>query len=328
MADLSTEYMGLKMNSPIIVGSYSLSKQIDNIKAAEDAGAGALVIKSLFEEQLQMEAFQLDQEMSRYENMISEALSFHPDMDHGGAVEHLHWMEETRKAVKMPIIASLNAISPGQWSEYAVKLEEAGADALELNLFGVITDKEVTSREVLKSMVASVKRVVNQTNIPIAVKMSPYFASPAFAAAAFDEAGADALVLFNRFAQPDIDIESEELKFSMVLSQAGEIGNILRWTGLLYGKLSADLCASTGIHDWQGVVKALLAGADAVQVVSCLMKHGIPYLKTLNEGLDKWMDNKGYANISEFRGKASHALGDNPYAYERAQYIKVLLGFD
>ena len=328
MSDLSTTYLGLKLNSPVILGSCSLSKKIDNIIAAEQAGAGAIVIKSLFEEQLQMEAIKLSQELEKYENMIGEALSFHPAMEHGGPSEYLMWLKKARKAVKMPIIGSLNAISPGKWIDYAVKMAETGIDALELNMFGIITDPSVSGHDVILSMVETLKEVNKKVRIPIAVKMSPYFASPAFAAKYFDTEGADALVLFNRFAQPDIDIESESLKFDMTYSHSCDLGHTLRWTGLLYGKVTADLCASTGIFSAEDVVKALLAGANSVQVVSSVMQNGIEFISTLNEGLDNWMKAKGYGSIANFRGKASEALGDDSFGYERAHYIKALLGFD
>ncbi|MBN1551646.1 dihydroorotate dehydrogenase-like protein, partial [bacterium] len=322
MTDLSTKYMGLQLKSPIIVGSCSLSKNIDNIIAAEKAGAGAIVIKSLFEEQLQMEAVQLESELKLYENMISEALSFHPDMEHGGTSEFIMWVKKARDQVSIPIIASLNAISTGNWVDYAVELADAGVDGLELNFFGVITDPYMMGREVLAIMVAILEDIKARVNLPVAVKLSPYLTTPAYAARVLSESGADALVLFNRFAQPDINIKSEKLLYNMVYSQPVEQGHTLRWIGLLSEKVKSDLCASTGIHTSDDVIKMILAGADSVQMVSAIMKHGISYISTLNEELLKWMKDKGYASLEDFRGKIVQHRGKNDYAFERSQYIK------
>lgn len=328
MPDLTTSYMGLKLASPVIVGSCSLSKRIEAIKAAEDAGAGALVIKSLFEEQLQLESVRLENELQCYAEMIGEALSFHPKIEHGGPSEHLLWVEKARKAVKMPLIASLNAISTGEWTRYAVQLQNTGIDALELNLFSIITDPRLSGHDVMKAMLTIVSEIKARVTIPISVKMSPYFAAPVYAAAEFEKAGAKALILFNRLAQPDIDIHSEKLSTGMVLSAREEIGHSLRWVGLLHGVSKADLCAATGIHTADCVIKALLAGASTVQVVSTLYVHGIKYISTLNQGLIEWMNVKGYRMLDDFRGKVSRLRSADPYAFERAQYIKALLGFD
>ena len=328
MPDLSTTYMGMRLSSPVIVGACALSKRVDNIKAAEDAGAGALVIKSLFEEQLQSEALQLDAALAEYENMIAESIRFHPSLEHGGTAEHLMWMERARKAVKMPLIASLNAVSPGAWSDFAAQLAGAGADALELNFYSVITNANITDAGVLKAFVDTLADVKAKVKIPVAVKMSPYFAAPLNAAMALCQAGADGLVLFNRFAQPDIDIDLEKLSLNMSLSSKSELGHTLRWTGLMSGKVSADLCANTGIYDAEDGIKTLLAGANAFQTVSVLIAKGLPFIRRINEGISGWMSRKGYNSIADFRGKVSEAKVSDPFAFERAQYIKALLGFD
>ena len=328
MPNLSTTYMGLKLTSPVIVGSCSLSKRVVAIQAAEAAGAGALVIKSLFEEQIQLESVKLDAELNNYAEMIGEALSFHPKFEHGGPSEHLLWVEKARKAVKMPLIASLNAISTGEWTRYAVQLENTGVDALELNLFSVITDPGLSGHDVMKAMLSIVHEIRSRVRIPISIKMSPYFAAPLYAAAEFEKAGANALVLFNRLAQPDIDIHSEKLSTGMVLSAHEEIGHSLRWIGLMHGIAKTDLCAATGIHTSDCLIKALLAGASAVQVVSTLYMHGVKHISTLNQGLTEWMNVKGYRSIGDFQGKVSRQRTTDPYAFERAQYVKALLGFD
>ncbi len=328
MTDISTVYMGLKLKSPIIVGSCSLSKDISNIKAAQDAGAGALVIKSLFEEQIQTEAMQMEQELSCYADMIDEAMSFHPAFEHGGAEEHLMWIRKTRQKVTMPLIASLNAVSPGEWSNYAKLLEDAGVDAIELNLYSVITDFKVTDADVLKAMKATVEDVKSKVDIPVAAKLGPYFTSPGNAAKAMDDSRADALVIFNRFANFNIDADDESLKYDMVLSSPGEISHPLRWVSMLYGKVNADLCGSTGVHHADDVIKMILAGSNAVQVTSTLYTNGIDYIQTLNNGLAQWMQDKGYKSLADFQGKVSKARSADPFAYERAQYINILLGFD
>lgn len=328
MTNISTVYMGLKLRSPLIVGSCSLSKSIDNIKAAQDAGAGALVIKSLFEEQIQAESAKMAEELGSYADMIDEALSFHPEFEHGGPEEHLMWVRKTRREVTMPIIASLNAISPGKWVDYAVQLESAGVDALELNLYSVITDFNVTGQAVIDAMAATVQAVKSRVNIPVAAKLSPYFASPGAAARAMDAARVDGLVLFNRFAHYNIDVETETPTYDMVLSSPSEISHSLQWISLLNEKLDADLCGATGVHHPEDVIKMILAGASAVQVVSTLYTNGIGYLETLNRGLTLWMEDKGYRSLADFQGKVSRARSSDPYAHERAQYINILLGFD
>ena len=328
MPDLATMYMGLKLNSPVIVGACSLSKRTDKIKAAQDAGAGALVIKSLFEEQIQMEAVRLAESLAEYENMIVESLSFHPRIEHGGPQEFLSWIEKTRREVSMPLIASLNAVSPGAWTEFAIELENTGIDALELNLYAVITDPRVGESQVLDSMLETVRSVKSKVKIPVSVKLSPYFASPGFAIQSFDETGIEGLVFFNRFAQPNVNVKEARLYVDMSMSDKNEQGHTLRWIGLMHGKTRASLCASTGIHDADDVLKMLLAGADAVQVVSAIYLHGLNYIHTINDGISSWMKEKGYISISEFKGKLSKSSQPDPFAFERAQYIKALLGFD
>lgn len=327
MVNLSTVYMGIKLKSPFIVGACSLTSNMDSIRQAEDAGAGAIVIKSLFEEQIQAEAVKLEDSLQAYGNMIAEAVSFHPEYEHSGPEEHLRWIEKTRNAVAMPIIASLNAISPGKWTDYAQKLVDAGADALELNLFGLVTDANVSGDDAIRAMAATAAEVKSKVTVPVAIKMTPFLLSPGHAAAAFDKTGIDGLVIFNKFARFDIDTTSESVRYHMAMSASRDLEHSLRWVSLLHEKVDADLCGSSGIHTAEDAAKMILAGAGTVQVVSALYQRGVSYLKELNAGLNDWMQKKSYDSIQKFQGKLSRSRADNPYTYERHQYVKALLGF-
>jgi dihydroorotate dehydrogenase (fumarate) len=328
MADLSTSYMGIKLQSPVVVGACSLSKQLDHIKKAEELGAGALVVKSLFEEQIQLERQALEDMLSAQADVSAEATSTMPSLEHAGPKEHLFWLEKTRKAVKMPLIASLNAVEPGSWFDWAKQIEGTGVDGIELNLFTLGTNTEETAQQVEQKLYRIVEGVLGKVTIPVAAKLSPHFTSIANVAHELDKRGVKALVLFNRFFQPDIDVDKTVLVERPHLSRPEEHMLPLRWIGLLSGRVKADLIASTGLHNVPAIAKMLLAGASAVQVTSALYVHKIGHLKTLNDGLGQWMGAHGYANVAAFRGKLSQQKLSDPTAYERAQYIKLLLGFD
>ena len=327
MANLSTVYMGIKLKSPFIVGACSLTSDMDSIRQAEDAGAGAIVIKSLFEEQIQAEAVKLEESLSAYEDMIAEAVTFHPEYDHAGPDEHLHWIEKTRSAVSMPLIASLNAVSPGKWTDYAQNLVDAGADALELNLYGIVTDPRVSADDTVRAMAATAAEVKSKVSVPVAVKLTPYLLAPGHTAAQLDNAGIDGLVIFNRFARFDIDPVSETVRYHMAMTASRDLEHSLRWISLLHDKIDADLCGSSGLHTVEDAAKMILGGAGSVQVVSALYQRGMNYLKELNSGLSEWMDKKGYDSIQAFQGKVSRARSENPFKFERHQYIKALMGF-
>ena len=328
MADLSTTYMGIKLASPIVVGACSLSSHVDRIKRLEELGAGALVIKSLFEEQIELERAELSDALEVGSGYYQEANSYFPEVEHGGPEQHCFWVQKARKSVKMPLIASLNAASMGSWVDWAVRLEETGVDGLELNVFTLGTDMSVSGADIEARLYEVVESVKSKVKIPVSVKLSPYFTSPSYVAKQLDQRGVDALVLFNRFFQPDIDVAWEKVSGRLRLSTPAEQATSLRWIGLLAGRLSNDLIASKGIHDGKTVAKMLLAGANAVQVVSALYVHGLDHLKVMNENLAAWMDEKGYATIDDFKGKLGRKNLDEPGVYERAQYIKLLLGFD
>jgi dihydroorotate dehydrogenase (fumarate) len=325
MSSLKTTYMGIELDAPIVVAASSISSLIDRIKLAEQAGAGLLVIRSLFEEQIQIEALRMEDQLSVGAESFPEALSYFPEIEHGGAQEHLMWVEKTRQEVDLPLIASLNAVSPGSWTNYAKQLEATGVDGLELNVYAVATNPKQAGADIEKTLYETVEAVKAEVKIPVAVKLSPFYTSVANVVHELDKRGADAVVLFNRFLQPDIDIKTESLKQEMVYSSNEELKLPLRWVALLYGRVKADLALNTGVHSGMDAAKAFLAGAQIVQVASALLENGIPYLSTMLRELEGWMEAKGYEELDDFRGKLSQKKVDDPFAFERAQYVKLLM---
>ncbi len=328
MANLSTSYLGIELDNPIVVGSCSLSKNVETIKQIEGAGAGALVLKSLFEEQVQLEQEALRQELERYQDLYAEAQSLFPPTDNSQPKEHLYWVERAKKAVSIPVIASLNAVYEPTWVDYASQLAETGVDALELNFYSVPLDPSQSSADIEGRELAIFEKVRAAVKIPIAVKLHSHYTHVLNMTRAFDERGANGVVLFNRLFQPDIDVESEQESQTRVLSSGGSSSEALRWTGILHGQLKGDIIASSGIATGEDVVKMLLAGASSVQVVSALYANGIKHIGTMKKELGDWMGRKGYDSLSDFRGKASKKNVADPWAFERAQYLKALLGFD
>jgi dihydroorotate dehydrogenase (fumarate) len=325
MADLSTTYMGIRLKNPLVVAASSISGMIDRVKLAEQAGAGALVIRSLFEEQILFDSMKFEEALSVGSESFAESLSYFPKMKHGEADEHLMWVEKTKKAVSMPVIASLNAVSAGAWTKYARQLEGVGVDGLELNVYAVAADIGKPGAAIEAELFDVVDAVRREVRLPIAVKLSPFYTSTANVAAELGRRGANALVLFNRFLQPDIDPQAEALHSEMVLSRPEELKLPLRWIALLYGRVQPDLALSTGAHSGLDVAKALLAGATVVQTASALIQNGVPYLSTMLRELEGWMGEKGYQAVSEFRGKLSQKQALDPSAFERAQYVKLLM---
>ena len=328
MADLRTNYMGIELRNPIVVGACSLSKQIDTIKQIEASGAGALVLKSLFEEQIQLDRGKLEDELSEHEELYAEAVTLFPKIQHGGPGEHLYWMAEAKKATSMPIIASINAVSDEAWAEYAVKVAETGVDGLELNFYSLPLDPEQTSSDIENNEIAIFTQVREAIDIPIAVKLHPYYTNMMHVATAFDRAGANAVVLFNRLFQPDISIERAQEVAGLSLSDSRNASVPMRWAGLLHGRLKADLISATGIMTGRDAIKMIMAGATAVQVVSTLYKNGVTHIEEMLSELSTWMDGKGYKSLADFRGQASKKNVKDPWAFERGQYIKALLEFD
>lgn len=326
MADLSTTYMGVALKNPLIVAASSISNHIDKVKKAEEAGAAALVIRSLFEEQIQHDATTMSDFMERMAYLSPEIQSsFYPPIEHGGAREHLMWVERTRRAVNMPIFASLNAVSSGTWVEYAKQLQETGVSGLEINYYIVAADPKVPGTDLEKALLDIVSGVKQAVSIPVAVKLSPYYTSTPNLVSELEKRGADAVVMFNRFLQPDIDIDEETLVNEMVLSTAQEMRVPLRWIALLYGRTKLDLILNTGVHSGRDAIKAILAGATAVQSASALIQNGLPYISTMVMQMQSWMEEKGYEKLSDFRGKLSQQKIDDPFGFERAQYMKLLM---
>jgi dihydroorotate dehydrogenase (fumarate) len=324
MADLSTTYMGLSLPSPLLLASSSLSNRVEHIQAAEQHGAGGVVLRSLFEEQIEALDTQMQEALAQNADSFSEAQSFFPRQNIGPH-EYLRLVSAAKKAVRIPVIASVNCCAPGSWSQYARQIEEAGADALEVNLYAVQADPAVSGAQVENQYHEIIATIRDTVKIPVAVKLSPFFTALAGTVTRFDAIGVNAFVLFNRFIQPDISLDKLSLKSDMALSQPVEMLLPLRWIAILYGRVKSDLSASTGIHDAASVVKMLLAGATTVQVAGALIKNGLPHLAKLREGLEDWMDKRGHGNIEDFRGTLSQRVIRDPGAFERAQYVQLIL---
>jgi dihydroorotate dehydrogenase (fumarate) len=324
MTDLTTSYMGIPLTSPLVVAACSISNMVDRVRLAEQAGAGALVIRSLFEEQIQADALKWEESLRVGAESYAEAATYFPDIQPGTGDEHLHWVEKTRAAVRMPLIASLNAASPGSWVQYARQLEATGVDGLELNVYAVAADPRRGAVQIEQELLDIVGAVRQGTKLPLAVKLSPFYTSLSHVAQALDGLGIQALVLFNRFLQPDIDPTSETMLSEMVLSTPDELRLPLRWTALLYGRVRAEIALNTGIHSGLDAAKALLAGAQVAQTASALLQHGIPYLSTMLRQLEGWMGEHGYARLPDFRGRLSQQKSPDPFAFERAQYVRLL----
>jgi len=326
MAELSTTYMGLPISGPVVVAACSLSGRLDNIRRAEAAGAGALVIKSLFEEQIMAEELKLEHDLETGSESYREAVTYFPPVEHAGAREHLMWVEKARAAASnMPLIASLNAVTPAGWTGYARQLAETGVDGLELNVYAVQTDLQRTAAEIETQLYQTVENVLTEVDCPVAVKLSPYYTSIPNVAGELDRRGVAALVLFNRFLQPDIDIEDQALRNAMDLSSPDQLRLALRYVALLHGKIAADLVAATGVHSGADAVKQLLVGAAAVQMASALYINEIEYISEVNRQITEWMDRKGYDTLADFRGRLSQEDVPDRFAFERAQYVELLL---
>ncbi len=324
MVNLKTTYLGVELNSPIVVAASSISSYIERVQMAESAGAGALVVRSLFEEQIALDQLHMEQALSVGAESFAEATSYFPNIEHGGASEHLMWIEKTRKATSMPIFASLNAVSLDVWATYARQLESSGVNGLEINYYSVPTDPDKPASAIEKTMFDVIEAVRQAVSIPIAVKLSQFYTAPANLAQELEKRGVNAIVMFNRFLQPDIDPDAEALINEMVLSTPAELKLPLRWTALLYGRTKMEIAVNTGIHTGRDVIKALLAGATVAQIAATLLKNGIPYLSTMILDIQNWMAEKGYSSLDEFRGKLSQKNCEDLFGFERAQYVKLL----
>ena len=324
MAILATSYMGIPLKSPIIAGASELTRNIETIQKLEAAGAAALVTKSLFEEQIQLERFRLEEELSRYSELHAEMTNLHPAMEHAGPKEHLMWVKRSKDAVKIPVFGSLNCVSHNTWVEYAKMMQDTGVDGLELNFYANPRDIGLRGSAIEDEQIATAEEVVQSVSIPVSVKLSVFYSNPLQVISRFDQVGVKGFVLFNRFFQPDFDVDAEKNIFPFNLSSPVDNRLPLRYAGLLYGNLSGDVCSSTGIFQGKDVIKMILAGAKCVQVVSALFVNKITHLQTLTSDLEAWMDQKGYRGIEDFRGKMSKKHSKDPWTYERGQYVKLL----
>jgi dihydroorotate dehydrogenase (fumarate) len=324
--DLSTKYLGLKLKNPIIVGASNLVTDISMLKKLEEAGAAAIVYKSLFEEQIHLENLELDQDMTDYNHRNAEMTSLFPaDLYESGPEEFLMHFEDAKKALNIPLIASLNCVDFDTWAKYAKKLEEAGADALELNFYNNPKDFDIDGRSILNEELDVVEGVKKVIKIPVSIKLSPFYTNPLYTIKEMDMKGADGFVLFNRLFQPDINIDTEALHFPYNLSMEHDSRLPLKYAGLLYDHIKADICSSRGIFTGGDVIKMILAGANVVQVVSTLYKHGPQQITKMLEDIEVWMANKMYDNLADFRGNLSKKNIDDPFAYRRAQYVDILM---
>jgi len=323
---MQSTYMGLKLNSPIVVSACTLSDDTGNILQMEDYGAGAVVLSSLFEEQIRKEEASFKGIISGTSNSFAEALDYFPDLSefNVGIDEYLVNIRNAKERVNIPIIGSLNGITNEGWIEYSKLMEEAGADGIEVNIFFIPGDLSMSSAAVEHRYLNIIEAIKNTVKIPVAVKLNPYFSTMGNMALRMQNAGADALVLFNRFYQPDFDINELVIKTDLHYSESSEIRLPLLWIGLLYGKVDLSLAATTGVQSAVEVIKYILAGADVVMTASSLYKYGITYLNTMNKELHEWMYRMGFDTIESFKGSMSQQHISDPTAYERSNYIKIL----
>lgn len=329
MIDISMPYLGMKLSGPIVVASTPLSESIDNVRHMEDAGASAIVLTSFFEEQLALESRTLDEDLSRGTESFAESLDFLPElsdyrMTHEGYLEHLR---RAREAVAIPIIASLNGATPGGWVRFAREMEQAGAHAIELNTFALATDRSQTSAQLELQLLELVESVCKAVKVPVAVKLSQSFTSLPHLCARLEDAGARAVALFNRFYQPDFDIETLEVRPSLHFSTPSELLPRLHWAAILFGHLNGDIAITGGVHSAEDVLKAIMAGASAVMMVSALHIHGIEHIGRVLADLRYWLEKREYATLAETRGCLSRRSVPDTSPYDRGNYIKTLSSY-
>jgi dihydroorotate dehydrogenase (fumarate) len=327
--DISTKYLGKKLKSPIVPSASPLSREVSSIRLMEDSGAGAVVLESLFEEQIIHEKNELDHFLSQGTESFAESLSYFPEaeMYNFGPDEYLEHIRKAKEAVDIPVIASLNGVSKGGWIDYARKMQDAGADAIELNTYYLATDPDKDGRVIEDNYIEIATAVKKSVTIPVALKLSPFFTSLSSMAKKFDHIGVDGLVLFNRFYQPDIDLESLEVVPNLVLSTSESMRLPLRWIAILYGRIKANLAATTGIHTSEDVLKMLMAGADVTMVCAVLFQNGIGKITQILEGVRKWMEEHEYESVEQMKGSMSHKSVAEPAAFERANYMRVLKSY-
>lgn len=327
--DLSTNYLGLKLKNPIVPSASPLSYTLEGMKQLEDAGASAIVMYSLFEEQIAHESSELLHYLAQGTESYGEALTYFPDVQqfNTGPEEYLELIKEAKDKLNIPIIGSLNGVSVGGWTHYAKKIEDAGVDALELNVYYIPTDIHIPGEDIEKQYIELLKAIKKNVRIPVAVKLSPYFSSMANIAKKLASAGADGLVLFNRFYQPDIDLETLEVSPSVNLSTHQAMRLPLRWIAILYGQLNISLAATSGIHDAEDVLKMLMVGADVTMMCSALLKYGPDHITKVLKDIEKWMTENEYESVAQMKGSLSQKSVADPAAFERANYMKSLYSY-
>ncbi len=324
--NLSTKYLGLDLRTPLVPSASPLSEELDNLKRLEDAGASAIVFHSLFEEQIRHESHTLHHHLTHGTESYAEALSYFPEPDefHFGPDRYLLNIANAKRALKIPIIASLNGSSFGGWTTFAQSIEKAGADALELNLYSIPSNAGVGGEEIETNCLTIVASVKAQVKIPVAVKLSPFFTNLGHFAARLDKHGADGLVLFNRFYQPDIDLDALEVAPTINLSTPGEMRLPLRWIAMLHGRVRASLAATSGIHRGTDALKMLMVGADVTMLCSVLLRRGIEHLTVIEREMCEWMEQHEYESVNQLKGSMSQRNCPDPSAFERAQYMRAI----
>jgi dihydroorotate dehydrogenase (fumarate) len=329
VTDLSTTYLGLRLASPLVVSSSPLCESLDNLRRMEDAGAAAVVLHSLFEEQLALESNGLDRALATGAESNPETSSYFPDLKsyNLGPDGYLDHIRKAKGALSIPVIGSINGVSPGAWVRFAKEMEQAGADAVELNVYFIPTDPKLTAADVEQRYCDLVREVKAAIRVPLAVKVGHQFSAFANLARRLEEHGADGLVLFNRFYQPDLDPDTLEVTSTLTLSSPYELLLRLHWVAVLYGRLRADLAVTGGVHGARDVLKAMMAGAAVAMTASALLKHGIDYLGVIRRDLVLWMEQQEYESVRQMRGSLSQRSAANPEAFERANYVKVLSSY-
>lgn len=325
--NLTTQYLGLTLRSPLVPSAAApLTENIDNVKRMEDAGAAAVVLHSLFEEQLRQDRLQLHHHLIQGSESFAEAITYlpEPDVFHVGPEEYLKHIRQAKEMVDIPIIASLNGSTVGGWIDYAKAIQQAGADALELNIYWVPTDMNLSGAQVEQVYFDILHAVKSEVTIPVAIKLSPYFSNIAYMAKRFDEIGANGLVLFNRFYQPDINLEALEVQPNVLLSTPQAMRLPMRWIAILYGKINANLAATGGIHKASDVIKMLMAGASVTMLCSVLLRHGIEHLRDIEQEVCRWMEENEYESVQQLQGSMSQLNCPDPTSFERAQYMKAI----
>lgn len=327
--DLSTHYLGLKLRTPLVPSASPLSEDLGNVKRMEDAGASAIVLYSLFEEQIRRDSNEVQHFLEEGTFSFAESLTYFPEPTNlsQGPDQYLKHVARCKEAVSIPIIASLNGSTAGGWTSYARGIQQAGADAIELNIYQVPTDPKLTGTELEEVCLDILKSVKKEVTIPVAVKLSPFFTNFANMAERFDQAGADALVLFNRFYQPDLDLEALEVRPNILLSTPMAMRLPLRWIAILFGRLRANLAATSGVHRANDALKMLMAGADVTMLCSALMRHGIDHIRVVEREIALWMAEHEYESVAQLKGSLSQKNCPDPAGFERAQYLRGLTTF-